>query len=76
MGATRAVVQRPLKDYIQSGFTQGPAARDSEGIHRIIAETDSVQNADAVLDKLLKVVESLSRFPERGAFPQELMLRS
>jgi plasmid stabilization system protein ParE len=76
MGATRAVVQRPLKNYIQSRFTQGPATRHREGIYRFISDTDSVQNADAVLDKLLKIVDSLSRFPERGAFPQELMLRS
>jgi toxin ParE1/3/4 len=53
-------------------LTEG-AARDIEGIHRYISDTDSSENADSVLDQLLDVVDSLSRFPERGTFPRELI---
>lgn len=52
-------------------LTEG-AARDLEGIHRYISDTDSPENADDVLDQLLKAADSLSRFPERGKFPREL----
>jgi toxin ParE1/3/4 len=53
-------------------LTEG-AARDIEEIYRYISDTDSPENADTVLDQLLKVVHSLSRFPERGTFPRELI---
>jgi toxin ParE1/3/4 len=53
-------------------LTEG-AARDLEGIHRYISESDSSDHADYVLDQLLKVVDTLSRFPERGKFPGELI---
>lgn len=33
---------------------------------------DCVANANYVLDELMAVVESLSKFPERGSFPKEL----
>jgi toxin ParE1/3/4 len=48
------------------------AEQDLENIYDYIAQFDSVQNADHVLDQLMLVVESLSRFPERGNFPKEL----
>jgi toxin ParE1/3/4 len=48
------------------------AERDLEGIYDYIAEHDSQENADYVLDKLLEVVETLTTFPERGAHPKEL----
>ncbi len=48
------------------------AERDLEGIYDYIAEHDSQENADYVLDKLLEVVETLSTFPERGSHPKEL----
>jgi toxin ParE1/3/4 len=48
------------------------AEQDLEAIHDYIAEFDCAANADYVLDQLMEVVESLSRFPERGSFPKEL----
>jgi toxin ParE1/3/4 len=52
-------------------ITEG-AEQDLELIHDYIAEFDCVANADRVLDRLMKAVESLSRFPERGSYPKEL----
>lgn len=48
------------------------AESDLNDLHGYIAEHDSPQNADYVLDKLLEVAESLATFPERGSHPQEL----
>ena len=42
-------------------------------IYDYIAEFDCVANANYVLDQLTEVVESLSRFPERGSYPKELV---
>jgi len=53
-------------------LTQG-AEQGLEAIHDYIAEFDCVANANYVLDQLVKVVESLSRFPERGSYPKELV---
>ena len=47
--------------------------QDLESIYDYIAEFDCRANADHVLDRLLEVVESLSTFPERGAYPKELI---
>ncbi len=44
-----------------------------ESIHDYISEFDCVANANYVLDELMKVVESLSKFPERGSYPKELV---
>lgn len=49
------------------------AERDLEGIHDYIAEFDCIANANYVLDQLMDVVEMLSRFPERGSYPKELI---
>ena len=48
------------------------AARDLEELYDYISEHDAPAKADYVLRRLEKVVEGLSRFPKRGAFPQEL----
>ena len=53
-------------------LTEG-AERDLESIYDYIAEVDCVANADYVLDRLLKVAASLAAFPERGAYPRELI---
>ena len=53
-------------------LTEG-AERDLESIFDYIAEFDGKANADHVLDRLLDVVESLAAFPERGAYPRELL---
>ncbi len=53
-------------------LTEG-AEQDLEAIHDYIAEFDCVANANYVLDQLMEVVGSLSRFPERGSYPKELV---
>lgn len=52
-------------------LTKG-AEQDLESIYDYIAEFDCKANADYVLGRLLEVVESLSTFPGRGAYPKEL----
>lgn len=42
-----------------------------EAIHDYIAEFDCVANANHLLDALMDVVESLSKFPERNRYPKE-----
>jgi len=49
------------------------AERDLEEIHDHIAGNDTQGNADHVLDKLMEVAETLAAFPERGAYPKELL---
>ena len=49
------------------------AEQDLEAIHDYISEFDCVANANYVLDELTDVVESLSRYPERGSYPKELV---
>lgn len=49
------------------------AEQDLEALHDYIAEFDCVANANYVLDELMAVVESLSKFPERGSYPKELV---
>lgn len=53
-------------------LTEG-AEQDLEAIHDYISEFDCVANANYVLDKLMDAVESLSKFPERGSYPKELV---
>lgn len=53
-------------------LTEG-AEQDLEALHDYIAEFDCVANANHVLDELMAVVESLSKFPERGSYPKELV---
>lgn len=49
------------------------AEQDLEAIHYHIAEFDCAANANRVLDELMKVADSLSKFPERGSHPRELL---
>ena len=49
------------------------AARDLDEIYDYIAFHDSAQKADYVLEQIEKVFSSLSEFPERGAYPKELL---
>lgn len=53
-------------------LTRG-AERDLESIYEYLSEFDSVASADHVLDRLMKVVESLAFFSERGNCPKELL---
>lgn len=53
-------------------LTKG-AEQDLESIHDYISEFDCLANAHYVLDELMAVVESLSKAPERGSYPKELV---
>jgi len=53
-------------------LTEG-AEQDLEATHDYIAEFDCAANANYVLDHLMEIVKSLSRFPERGSYPKELV---
>lgn len=53
-------------------LTEG-AEQGLEAIHDYISEYDCVANANYVLDELMEVVESLSKFPQRGSYPRELV---
>ena len=49
------------------------AEQDLAAIYDYICAFDCVANANHVLDALMGVVESLSKFPERGGYPKELV---
>ncbi len=53
-------------------LTQG-AEQDLEAIYDYIREFDGAASANYVLDALMDVVENLSRLPERGSYPKELV---
>lgn len=53
-------------------LTEG-AEQDLESTYDHIGEFDCKANADDVLDRLLEAVETLSTFPEHGAYPKELV---
>jgi toxin ParE1/3/4 len=53
-------------------LTEG-AEQDLESIYDYISEFDCVANANYVLDELMDVVKRLSKFPERGSHPKELI---
>jgi len=49
------------------------AARDLEELYDYIALHDAPQKADYVLERVEKAFSTLSEFPERGAYPKELV---
>lgn len=53
-------------------LTQG-AEQDLEAIYDYICEFNGVASVNYVLDALMDVVENLSRLPERGSYPKELV---
>jgi toxin ParE1/3/4 len=53
-------------------LTEG-AEQDLEAIHDYLSEFDSVANANHVLDELMALMASLSKFPQRGIYPRELV---
>ena len=57
---------------LQINFTLG-AERDLFSIYDYIAEHDSPQKADQLLEHLQKLINNLSENPERGTFPKELL---
>ncbi len=54
-------------------FLTDDASRDLEGIYEYIAEHDGPQKADYVLDRIELAIMGLAEFPERGAYPKELI---
>ena len=49
------------------------AARDLEELYDYIARHDAPRKADYVLDQIEKAFSKQSEFPERGAYPKELL---
>ena len=49
------------------------AARDLEELYDYIALHDAPQKADYVLEQVEKAFSMLSEFPQRGAYPKELV---
>lgn len=52
-------------------LTRG-AEQDLAQLHAWISENRSVEQADALLEEILTVVETLAHYPDRGARPKEL----
>ena len=49
------------------------AARDLDELYDYIARHDTPKKADYVLEQIEKAFFRLSEFPERGAYPKELL---
>jgi len=49
------------------------AARDLDELYDYIALHDTPKKADYVLEQIEKALSRLSEFPERGAYPKELL---
>ena len=49
------------------------AARDLGGLYDFIALHDAPRKADYILEQIEKAFSKLSEFPERGAYPKELL---
>jgi toxin ParE1/3/4 len=54
-------------------FLTKDAARDLDHLYDYIALHDAPQKADHVLEQIEKAFSRLSEFPERGAYPKELL---
>jgi plasmid stabilization system protein ParE len=50
------------------------AARDLDELYDYITLHDAARKADYVLEQIEKAFSKLSKFPERGAYPKELLL--
>jgi toxin ParE1/3/4 len=53
-------------------LTRG-AEHDLESLHAYLAERESAAAAHRLLDQIAQVVDTLGRFPDRGAHPPELL---
>lgn len=49
-----------------------PAEQDLVELAQYIAQENGRERAVAFLRKMLSVIDSLAKFPERGSYPQEL----
>jgi toxin ParE1/3/4 len=54
-------------------FLTNDAARDLDGLYDYITQHDAAQKADYVLEQIEKAFSRLSKSPERGAHPKELL---
>jgi toxin ParE1/3/4 len=54
-------------------FLTDDAVRDLDELYDYIALHDAPQKANYVLDQIERVFSRLSKFPERGAHPKELL---
>jgi toxin ParE1/3/4 len=54
-------------------FLTNDAAGDLNELYDYIAGHDAPQEADYVLEQIEKAFSKLSEFPERGAYPKELL---
>jgi toxin ParE1/3/4 len=54
-------------------FLTADAVRDLEELYHYIALHDAPGKADQVLAKIEKTFSGLAEFPERGAYPKELL---
>lgn len=48
------------------------AERDLDALHDYVIRSDGVPQGHRLLDQLMKAVDSLRSFPERGSHPREL----
>ena len=55
-------------------FLTDDATYDLEDMYRYIAFHDAPEKADYVLDKIEELFSSLADNPERGAYPNELLI--
>ncbi len=53
-------------------FLTDDAKTDLQELYTFVANNDAPLKADQLLDKLEKLVDSLTQFPERGAVTKEL----
>ena len=54
-------------------FLTDDASRDLEDLYEYIESRDVPAKADYVLDQIEKAFLNLSEYPERGAYPKELL---
>jgi toxin ParE1/3/4 len=49
------------------------AKQDLEALYDFIAEYDSPERADYVMDEIADAIKALAHHPERGSYPRELL---
>ena len=54
-------------------FLTADASRDLEEIYQYIARHDAPEKAEQVLSKIERSIKNLSKYPERGVYPKELL---
>ncbi len=54
-------------------FLTVDASRDLEEIYQYIARNDAPEKAEQVLSKIESLIKNLSKYPERGVCPKELL---